>query len=125
MIKGSKQSKSAKEKMSLHMKGRTPWNKGVKGYNSGNKHPMWKGGINKMVNGYLRDLIVGKGKYELEHRKIIEQLMGRKLTKEEVVHHIDGNRTNNHINNLVLMTRSEHQKLHYKNRKRNERGIFI
>ena len=52
------------------------------------------------------------GTGEQEHRYIMENLLGRKLTTNEVVHHIDGNRANNDIKNLQLMTRGEHSKLH-------------
>jgi len=47
-----------------------------------------------------------------EHRYIMEQYLGRKLTKNEVVHHIDENKMNNNIENLQLLTRSEHSRLH-------------
>lgn len=47
-----------------------------------------------------------------EHRYIMEQILGRKLDRDEIVHHKDGNRANNNIDNLVLMTRGEHSKLH-------------
>ena len=41
--KGVKLSTETKNKM----KGKIPWNKGLKGYNSGEKHPCWKGGLNR------------------------------------------------------------------------------
>ena len=47
-----------------------------------------------------------------EHVYLMEQLIGRKLSKDEVVHHKDRNKRNNALENLVLMTRSEHMKLH-------------
>lgn len=47
-----------------------------------------------------------------EHVYIMEQLIGRRLRKYEVVHHKDGNKQNNDIGNLALMTRSSHMKLH-------------
>jgi hypothetical protein len=37
------------------------------------------------------------------HRLIMEDVLGRYLTKEEVVHHIDGNRLNNFEENLELL----------------------
>ena len=42
------------------------------------------------------------------HRVIAEKMLGRKLTTDEVVHHIDGNKQNNEPENLQVMTRSEH-----------------
>ena len=50
-------------------------------------------------------------KYD-EHRYIMEQYLGRKLNRYEVVHHKDGNKRNNDIENLVLMSLSEHSKEH-------------
>jgi len=43
----------------------------------------------------------------------MERHLGRRLNRDEAVHHIDGNRDNNDIDNLRLMTNSEHAKLHY------------
>ena len=43
------------------------------------------------------------GKYVYEHRYLMELQLGRYLTKEEVVHHIDGNGKNNDISNLELI----------------------
>jgi hypothetical protein len=51
------------------------------------------------------------------HRLIMEEQLGRKLHRNEVVHHIDGNRWNNSPDNLCVMTRSEHARLHTKGRK--------
>ena len=50
-------------------------------------------------------------KYD-EHRFIMEQHLGRKLASDEVVHHKDGNKQNNSIENLVIMPRSEHSREH-------------
>src|SRR4051794_4353929 len=47
-----------------------------------------------------------------EHRHIVEQREGRKLTSNEVVHHVDGDPLNNDPENLVLLSRGEHQRLH-------------
>jgi hypothetical protein len=48
----------------------------------------------------------------LQHRLIAEQKLGRKLSKDEVVHHIDGDRRNNDPDNLVVMTAAEHLQFH-------------
>ena len=59
----------------------------------------------------------------------MEKFIGRKLFSNECVHHIDGDRANNDISNLKLMTRKSHISLHakknYTNRKRNNLGQFI
>ena len=46
------------------------------------------------------------------HRRVLEESLGRKLDCNEVVHHIDGNKKNNNLPNLVLMSRSEHVLIH-------------
>ena len=48
------------------------------------------------------------------HRRIIEDNIGRKLNSDEVVHHINHDRLDNRLENLLLTTRSEHQKVHHK-----------
>lgn len=42
------------------------------------------------------------------HRVLMEEHLGRKLMGNEVVHHIDRNKLNNEMSNLVVMTRAEH-----------------
>ena len=44
--------------------------------------------------------------YVLEHRVVMENYLGRLLTKGEVVHHLDGNKHNNQIENLELLDKS-------------------
>ena len=62
-------------------------------------------------DGY-RHVWFSDGSEEKEHRYLMEQKLGRTLTSDEVVHHIDGNRSNNDLSNLVVMSRGEHSKLH-------------
>lgn len=48
------------------------------------------------------------------HVKNAEEKIGRKLKKEEYVHHIDGNKTNNEPSNLYISSNNaDHQKLHH------------
>lgn len=48
----------------------------------------------------------------LEHRFVVWRHTGRVLSRDQVVHHIDGNRANNRFANLRVMTRREHARLH-------------
>jgi hypothetical protein len=67
-----------------------------------------KGTVGK--NGYMT-----RGSHstrEYEHRRVVEDFLGRSLKKNEVIHHKDGDRLNNDISNLVLMTKREHARLH-------------
>jgi hypothetical protein len=52
------------------------------------------------------------GKRIKEHRYLMENHLCRKLSDNEVVHHVDGNGLNNSLDNLQVMTKSEHRKYH-------------
>lgn len=58
--------------------------------------------------------ITHNGKVMQEHRYIMENHLGRKLRKNELIHHIDGNPKNNDINNLQVMSWRNHALLHAK-----------
>ena len=53
-----------------------------------------------------------KGGYKLEHRAIMEEHLGRKLERNEYVHHINGNKKDNRLENLMVMTPQAHNDLH-------------
>lgn len=56
--------------------------------------------------------IVVNGEEKLEHRHIIEQELERSLDYNEVVHHKNGDKKDNSLENLEVMSRSEHSKHH-------------
>jgi hypothetical protein len=62
-------------------------------------------------NGKYFETYVNKKKV-LVHRKIMEDFIGRKLKKEEIVHHINENPIDNRTENLKIVTLSEHNHIH-------------
>jgi hypothetical protein len=81
----------------------------------------WRRGHNRRVvgsrgsRGWLERgyrFIRVNGKKIAEHRHILEVREGRKLNSNEIVHHADSNPLNNDPANLVILTRSQHQRLH-------------
>ncbi len=118
--KGKKNPKGSLAKMGNKnpMFGKRAWNKG-KPHLVGKKNPAWKGGrlITKM--GYI---LIYKpnhpyhnysGSHVFEHRLVMESHIGRILSRKEVVHHINGKKDDNRIENLELMTQAEHVREHY------------
>ena len=74
----------------------------------GSKNPAWRGGRYVDKSGYV-NLNVGrdhpmatKSGYVLEHRLVMSGVLGRFLTPDETVHHIDGDKANNSPDNLQL-----------------------
>ncbi len=106
-----------------------------KEYLKNNEHPLkgklgkssfnWKGGRRIIGRGYIHiyqpnhpnnvDSCVR------EHRLVMEKHLGRYLTKEEVVHHINGIRNDNRLENLMLFKNSgEHSAYHKRIGNKNE-----
>ena len=83
----------------------------------------FKGGFTIDKDGYKGILVEGTAKYIKEHRLVMEKHLGRKLSPREHVHHLDHNKLNNDITNLVVTDAREHREYHP--RARNQEGRFV
>ena len=91
--------------------------------NEGDKCCNWKGGRKYNRNGYVFILDKGnpgadKNGYIFEHRKVMSEHIGRPLEDSEIVHHINGIKDDNRIENLELLINGEHTTLHHTGSKR-------
>lgn len=94
---------------------------GAAGYESKVKNKFEKQVGNVVIgkDGYP-EIYIGKNypyrtggyKHIREHQYVMEIHLQRRLAKGEVVHHIDGDKTNNSLENLYLTSVTEHNKLH-------------
>lgn len=94
----------------------------------GKDHHAWQGGVFLHSEGYHMVTLepnhpyikMAPNSYSVyEHRLVMAEKLGRPLRGEETVHHLNGNKLNNNSENLqLLQSRSEHAKLHAKQRAR-------
>jgi|GEM_PF-3064023 len=65
---------------------------------------------NREKNGYIQVKI--DGDWQWLHRVIAKEKMGSDIFEGFEVHHIDGDRQNNHPDNLKVLSKEEHQAIH-------------
>lgn len=75
-------------------------------------HPNWTGGRHAHNDGYVRvyspeNPSASARGYALEHRLVMERVLGRSLGTDETVHHINGIRSDNRPENLELWVTSQ------------------
>jgi len=96
----------------------------------GNRSDNWKGGRHIDEQGYVVVWKPGhpnanrKG-YVLEHRLIMSEHLGRPLERGENVHHINGNKQDNRLENLEVMRTGEHTRLHHTGRSKKNRKTSV
>lgn len=88
-----------------------------KGHYSRINNPYWKGGMYISSDGYRLILKPTHHNHDYhgyvrEHRLVMEQHLGRYLNKDEEIHHINGNKLDNRIENLQLTSKSNHTQIH-------------
>ena len=77
----------------------------------GENHPNWKGGTIGNGTGYRQvyiGRINGKTEYILEHLLVWEKAHNRKLPKGYLIHHLNGIKDDNRIENLAAIPRNKH-----------------
>jgi hypothetical protein len=84
------------------------------------KNPNWHGGRTISSHGYVLVKVdadsfstIANG-YAYEHKYMMEKKLGRRLMKGEMVHHLNHNKQDNRIENLLLCTLTEHKYQHRK-----------
>lgn len=99
------------------------------GHVRGSHHYRWNAGRMLSEQGYVKirvgigDPLADRNGYAYEH-KVVLAAAGIVVTSGAVVHHRNGDRTDNRLENLEVLPRGDHNSLHNKETARNDRGQF-
>jgi hypothetical protein len=126
-LKGHSVSKETRKKISLKNTGyrhsdQTKAN--MSAAKTGAKHPAWKGGFRRTTDGYVQvkcpnHPYAETSGYVNRSRLVMEAHIGRVLLPTEVVHHINGIKDDDRIENLMLFSSTqEHSSYHGQQRRR-------
>ena len=66
------------------------------------------------TDGYWQVITEDERRHVKEHRYVMEKHFGRRLDEKEIVHHINYDSLDNRLENLEIMTRGDHNRLHFK-----------
>ena len=82
---------------------------------AGERNGNWGGGRYRLGSGYI-GVNTGGGTYRLEHDLVMEAHIGRRLEPGEQVHHRNGVKSDNRLENLELVTVANHARQHHPGR---------
>ena len=92
---------------------------------SGKNASNWNGGVRRTRKGYVQILMpehkrADKGEYVMEHIVVYEKATGIEVPQNCCIHHLNGIKNDNRIENLCMMTNSAHTIYHHTGQKRSE-----
>lgn len=90
-----------KEKKGIHLSPETEFKKGQR---AGEKNNTWKGGVQEMQKDVVH-LYTGVGERIRRPKKVLEDA-GETIPKGWVIYHLDKNKHNDSIDNLIVIPRS-------------------
>jgi hypothetical protein len=109
-----------------------PDNRGKHGNHiRGSRHPKWNHTSLKTIDGYtlirvgLEHPLADPNGYAPEHIVIWVAAGNSKPLKKELIHHKNKDRQDNRIENLICITKSNHNHIHNASKDRDDRGRFV